>query len=111
MMMQYPLDGLWRLHTGQQTIEAKVPGSVLEAMLTAGLIDDPFVAENEYAARDLFEKDYLFEREFVVETALLEKQRIELVFEGLDIMTALYSSRMTSPSFVYSLEERLFMLL
>ena len=86
MMIQHSLDGQWKLHTGEQTIEAKVPGSVLEAMLKAGLIDDPFVAENEYAARDLFEKDYLFEKEFAVEPALLEKQRVELVFEGLDTL-------------------------
>ena len=86
MMIQHSLDGQWQLHTGEQTIEAKVPGSVLEAMLKAGLIDDPFVAENEYAARDLFEKDYLFEKEFAVEPALLEKQRVELVFEGLDTL-------------------------
>ena len=71
---------------GHQKITALVPGSVLTDLLRAGLIEDPFQRENEYAALRLFDRDYCYERTFDVPQTLYAKQSIDLVFEGLDTL-------------------------
>ena len=54
---------------GQREIPAQVPGSVLHDLLENGLIPDPFQGENEYDARDLFDRDYAYTRSFQLSAA------------------------------------------
>ena len=43
-----------------------VPGTVLSGLLEAGKMQDPYYRENEYEARELLAKDYVFETEFCI---------------------------------------------
>jgi len=82
------LTGDWILQEalGHTQIHAQVPGSVLGDLLTAGLIDDPFYRENEFSALRLFDRDYTYEKLFDVPEMLLGRERIDLVFFGLDTL-------------------------
>lgn len=82
------LNGTWKFaeygaeNANEYTVD--VPGSVLSGLLAAGAIEDPYFRENEYEARDLFYKDYVFYREFEVTEEDLEADKIDLVCEGID---------------------------
>jgi beta-mannosidase len=82
------LCGVWALRQAAdaRVIPAKVPGSVLGDLLNAGLIDDPYLRENEYAALRLFDRDYEYARSFAVPETFLAHRRIDLVFYGLDTL-------------------------
>ena len=41
-----------------------VPGTVLSGLLEAGKMQDPYYRENEYEARELLAKDYVFATEY-----------------------------------------------
>ena len=43
-----------------------VPGTVLSGLLEAGKMQDPYYRENEYEARELLAKDYVFETDFCI---------------------------------------------
>lgn len=88
-MRQITLNGSWRMREeGELWPEypAKVPGSVLSALLDAGAIPDPYNGRNEYQARELFRKDYIFWREFQVPEEFLEEEQIDLICMGLDTL-------------------------
>ncbi len=87
MNRQY-LNGSWQVkECGQaQSVEAHVPGSVLSAFLEKGMIKDPYDRMNEYETREMFWKDYQFEREFEVKKEVLMQEHLELVCEGLDTL-------------------------
>ena len=82
------LDGDWTLQEalGHEHIPARVPGSVLGDLLANGLIDDPFFRENELDALRLFDRDYTYEKAFDVPSAVLAREKVELVFQGLDTL-------------------------
>ena len=42
------------------------PVSVLSGLLEAGKMQDPYYRENEYEARELLAKDYVFETDFCI---------------------------------------------
>ena len=65
---------------------AKIPGSVLSALLDAEAIPNPYYRRNEYRARELFREDYCFRREFQVEEEILSHEEIDLVCMGLDTL-------------------------
>ena len=43
-----------------------VPGTVLSGLLESGKMQDPYYLENEYEARELLAKDYVFETDFCI---------------------------------------------
>ena len=88
MNKRIPLDGAWQWRrAGDATTRAgTVPGSVLGDMLACGLVDDPYWRDNEYAARELFTADFVYERRFDLTPAALEADEATLVFEGLDTL-------------------------
>ena len=51
-----------------------VPGTVLSGLLEAGKMQDPYYRENEYKARELLAKDYVFETDFCISEDLLQPQ-------------------------------------
>ena len=67
-----------------------VPGTVLSGLLEAGKMEDPYYRENEYAARELLAKDYVFETDFSVSDELLNRKHCVLVCEGLDTLADVY---------------------
>ncbi len=92
MLQKQDLGGqwAWRAEDEESFHKGTVPGSVLCDMLAQGLMEDPFWRSNEYAARELMGKDYLYQRSFLVQEASLSADEITLVFEGLDTLAAVY---------------------
>jgi len=65
-------------------IPATVPGTVHTDLLAAGKIPDPFLETNEKDVLWVLEKDWSWKRSFEVPGELLERGRVQLVFEGID---------------------------
>mgnify|MGYP004454362679 FL=1 len=91
-MKNINLNGTWVLADGEKNplCQIQVPGTVLSGLLNAGKIEDPFYRTNEEQTRELFWKDYVFERSFTVEKKLLKEDQILLICEGLDTLTDIY---------------------
>ncbi|HCR39564.1 MAG TPA: beta-galactosidase, partial [Lachnospiraceae bacterium] len=91
-MLKLSLNGMWRMRevTGSRVIPAQVPGSVMSALLANGLTEDPYFRDNEYKARELFRKDYEFQREFTIAKEFYENEKIELACYGLDTLAEIY---------------------
>lgn len=86
------LNGKWNVREkeSEQAYPVTVPGSVLSALLDAKAIPDPYYRDNEYEIRELFWKDYEFERNFEVTEKQLENQHVDLVCFGLDTLATIY---------------------
>jgi beta-mannosidase len=65
-------------------VPAEVPGCVHTDLLRAGKIPDPFYGTNEKALQWIEHTDWEYRSTFVADAALLRRDRIELVFQGLD---------------------------
>ncbi len=80
------LNGEWKMKAlGEQDwLPARVPGSVYTDLLAAGRMEDPFYRDNEYAAFDLMEKDYVYEKTFSLSDEDKKSPSLDLVFDGLD---------------------------
>lgn len=91
-MLLETLNGTWKMRKVDDTQwqSAEIPGSVMSTLLANGLTNDPYWRTNEYEARELFRKDYEFQREFYVDDELYSKERIELVCHGLDTIAEIY---------------------
>lgn len=91
-MLHQTLNGNWKMRdvTESRWLEAKIPGSVMSTLLANDRISDPFWRDNEYEARELFRKDYEFEREFHITKEMYENDKIELICYGLDTLAEIY---------------------
>ena len=91
-MKKTALNGTWRMRAcGEaESYAAQVPGSVLSALLDAGAVPDPYDRMNEYEVRDLFYKDYEFERTISVDEETLAFPYTDLVCQGLDTLATIY---------------------
>jgi beta-mannosidase len=65
-------------------IPAEVPGCVHTDLLRAGKIPDPFVGTNEKSLQWIEKTDWEYRTTFAADAALLARERIEIVFQGLD---------------------------
>lgn len=84
--MTLSLDGSWQLRQSGESeqIPAQIPGCVHTDLLAAGKIEDPFVGMNEAGMRWVFQKDWIYQREFQVEADFLTHPHILLCCDGLD---------------------------
>lgn len=91
-MKRQILNGVWEMKESgtAQGYDAIVPGSVLSCLLEKQVIENPYYRENEYPTRDLFWKDYEFERIFEVKEELLQESNLDLVCFGLDTLADIY---------------------
>ena len=88
-MKELSLCGAWKLtvtETDFVQVAATVPGSVYHDLLSAGLIEDPFVGANENEALKLMDHDFIYQRSFDVSAELLSSERLILRAEGLDTL-------------------------
>ncbi len=69
-------------------IPATVPGCIHLDLMSAGLIPDPYLGDNEKALQWIGEVDWQYASTFSVDAATLEHERLELVFDGLDTVAA-----------------------
>jgi len=91
-MIFQTLNGNWIMNEkgSEAYIEAKVPGSVLSALLVSHRIQDPYYRTNEYQTRELFRNDFYFTREFEVIPELFEQEKIRLCCKGIDTISRIY---------------------
>jgi len=73
-----------------QWYTATVPGTVHLDLLTAGLIKHPYHRYNEDSIKWIENRDWEYACSFAVNSRMLKKKRIELVFEGLDTYAEVY---------------------
>ena len=80
------------MHSLQENdwVPAKVPGSVYQAYLDAGKMDDPFYRDNEEKALNLMKQDFEFATTFDAKEALREADRTVLHFDGIDTLGEIY---------------------
>ena len=71
-------------------LEATVPGFVHTDLRAHELIKDPFYGTNERELQWIDKKDWEYQSTFTVDHDLLEQDRIELIFNGLDTYTDVY---------------------
>lgn len=70
-------------------LPATVPGCIHTDLLAAGLIPDPFAADNELQVQWVAACDWEYSTRFVADAALLAQPHIDLVAEGLDTVAEL----------------------
>jgi beta-mannosidase len=82
------LDGIWQAARAGEDIwiDAPVPGCVHTALLAAGRIGDPFFRDNEDHQQWITEADWVYRRNFDVPGAALARERVALMFDGLDTL-------------------------
>ena len=80
------------MHSLQENewVPAKVPGSVYQAYLDAGKMEDPFYRDNEEKALNLMKQDFEFATTFDAKEALREADRTVLHFDGIDTLGEIY---------------------
>ena len=69
---------------------ASVPGCVHLDLLANGLIDDPYYRDNEATLQWIGEAGWEYTCSFIPSPEIMEKEQIELVFEGLDTYAGVY---------------------
>ncbi len=76
----------WQVRGSADTswISAAVPGTVHTDLLAAGRIPDPLSGDREAELAWIEDEAWTYGLDFEVDPALLEEQRLDLVFEGLD---------------------------
>ncbi|OPA74235.1 glycoside hydrolase [Paenibacillus selenitireducens] len=87
-MVELKLEGKWKMKALSETdwYEASVPGSVMNDLLNAKVIEDPFYRDNEDKYLPLAQNDYEYVHTFTVDPELLGSDRLELRCEGLDTL-------------------------
>ena len=88
-MFKLLLNGQWKMKkiTDTDWIRANVPGSIMADFLNCGKIGDPFYRDNEDEAKEIASYDYVYNREFQVDSQLLKKNKILLFTEGIDTLS------------------------
>lgn len=93
-MDKYSLDGKWQLkilgenvyHIPESYVECTVPGTAFGTFVENGSMPDPYYRENELEAVQLGDNDFEYRKQFSLEAAQLETDRLLLVFEGIDTL-------------------------
>lgn len=71
-------------------LPATVPGTVHTDLLAAGKIEDPFYRLNEHDQQWIDKADWEYRTIFTAPEQLLEKEKVEIVFGGLDTYADVY---------------------
>ena len=84
--VQIDLNNSWQFRQADsgQYLPATVPGCVHTDLLANNIIEDPFFGTNEKNLQWIDKKDWEYSKDFNLAKDVLEKQSIELVFDGLD---------------------------
>lgn len=88
--MNVNLNGKWifRNIKNDEYMDAIVPGSVYNDLLSNGKTDDPFYRDNEDATLKLSDYDYEYKRSFNIDN--LDFNYISLVCDGIDTISEIY---------------------
>ncbi|OEE60973.1 beta-mannosidase [Enterovibrio norvegicus FF-454] len=91
-MSQITLDGEWTLSSLSDlsiSVPIKMPGDVHSALLGAGVIPDPYLGCNETDIQWVGEHDWLLEKQFEVESTLLESKEVDLILSMVDTVATI----------------------
>ena len=69
---------------------ASVPGNVFTDLLSLKIIENPFIKNNEKKAQWVSKKDWEYKTIFKLSKEILNKENIEINFEGLDTYAKIY---------------------
>lgn len=86
LVEQYNLSSNWifRDKNEAEYYPANVPGTVHTDLRGNGVIPNPFYGCNEQKLQWIGERSWIYKTQFYVDSAILSKKNIRLVFEGLD---------------------------
>ncbi len=86
LVEQYSLSSNWifRDKNEAEYYPANVPGTVHTDLQGNGVIPNPFYGCNEQKLQWIGERSWIYKTQFYVDSAMLSKKNIRLVFEGLD---------------------------
>ncbi len=89
--MKIDLSGKWNLKRvdGNQNITAAIPGSVLDALIGNGIVQDPYYRDNAEYVRKYLMYDYVFSRTFTLPKKMLENKNY-LFLDGVDTAAKIY---------------------
>ena len=87
-----PLKANWKFReVGKESwYAATVPGCVHTDLLVNRLIDDPFYRDNEQKQQWIGKTDWEYQTHFAVTRDVLDREHLELVFQGLDTYAEVY---------------------
>ena len=71
-------------------IEATIPGSVYQALLDAGIIENPFYRDNELKILPLMDNDFEYSTEFELSREDLQMDGLLLRFDGIDTLADIF---------------------
>ncbi len=81
-----PLQGTSRVYSDTRDIDLPIgiPGSVYDALICAGLLEDPFYGLNEHQSQWVHETDWTIVTEFTIPPEIRARKHILLKFYGID---------------------------
>ena len=80
----------WLLKFGDKIIPASVPGDITIDAFKAGLVTDPYFAENYKESAWIGRTDFTYEVEIVITEQMLCKDVIDIIFKGIDLFSKIY---------------------
>ncbi len=82
----------WKFKSARHTnwYPASVPGTVHTDLMYNDIIEDPYFRLNERGAQWIDKEDWIYETVFDVSSDILQKENINLLFEGLDTYAEVY---------------------
>lgn len=75
---------------GVNWFPATVPGTVHTDLMANGIIEDPFVGLNERGVQWVDKEDWVYQTSFSVGDSILNRNNIQIEFEGLDTYADVY---------------------
>lgn len=86
------LGGEWKFkQAGKVTWHnATVPGTVHTDLMANNMIPDPFIGQNEQSVQWVDKADWIYEKTFNLDSTIIGKSHINLVFNGLDTYADVY---------------------
>jgi beta-mannosidase len=92
MKIQIEINKNWRFRQAgkDEWLPAHVPGTVHTDLLANKKIEDPFHRTNEKDQQWIDKVDWEYKTYFTVDNLILKKERVELLFEGLDTYADVY---------------------
>ena len=90
--VQQQLHDGWKFkqNRGTNWFNATVPGVVHTDLMANEIIEDPFFRLNERGVQWVDKEDWVYTTTFIAQSDILNKECIELVFEGLDTYADVY---------------------
>ena len=86
------LDSNWSFRTinSKTSHPATVPGNIYSDLIDNSIIEDPFIGDNEFKLQWVSDSTWIYQTRFDVSSTILNKENIDLNFEGLDTYAQVY---------------------